>query len=77
MGISSNTIIEKLNIVYKEMISHNRVLKYIRADDQFVTSEILNWCDNSAPQIKNFLVYHMNANKLKNLSDLIKLGKIQ
>ena len=49
---TSNTIIEKLNIVKKEIISLNRVLKYIRADDQFVTSEIQNWCDNCTPQIK-------------------------
>ena len=51
---TSATIIEKLNIVHKDIISHNRVLKYIRADDQFVTSEIQNWCDNCTPQIKKF-----------------------
>ena len=51
---TSTTIIEMLNIVRKEIISHNRVLKYIRADDQFVTSEIQTWCDNCTPQIKIF-----------------------
>ena len=51
---TSTTIIEMLNIVRKEIISHTRVLKYIRADDQFVTSEIQAWCDNCTPQIKIF-----------------------
>ena len=37
---TSATIIEKLIIVHKEILSLLRVLKYIRADDQFVTSEI-------------------------------------
>ena len=37
---TSATIIEKLIILHKEILSHNRVLKYIRAYDQFVTSEI-------------------------------------
>ena len=46
---TSATIIEKLNIVHKDIISHNRVLKYIRADNQFVASEIEAWCDNINP----------------------------
>jgi hypothetical protein len=37
---TSATIIEKLNIEHKALISYNCDLKYIRADDQFVTSEI-------------------------------------
>ncbi len=35
---TSATIIDKLNIVHKKILSYNRVLKYIRADVQFVTS---------------------------------------
>ncbi len=49
---TSATIPDKLIIVHKEIISHNGVLKCIRADDQFVTSEIQAWCDNCMPQIK-------------------------
>ncbi len=37
---TSTTIIEKLNIVHKDFISHNRVLNYIRADEQFAKSAI-------------------------------------
>ena len=37
---TSASIIDKLIIVHQEIISHNRILRYIRADDQFVTSDI-------------------------------------
>ncbi len=46
--------VTELIIVHKEIISHNRVIKYIRADDQFVTSDIQAWWDNCTPQIKIF-----------------------
>ena len=49
---TSNTIIEKLNIVLKEILSHGRILKIIRADAQFVTSDILTWCANCTPQVQ-------------------------
>ena len=44
--IDNSTIIEKLNIVHKEILSNGRILKIIRADAQLVTSEIQNWCAN-------------------------------
>ena len=49
---TSATIIDKLVIVQKAIISQNRIFKYTRADDQFVTTEIQAWCDNCTPQIK-------------------------
>ncbi len=41
---TSATIIEKLIIIHQKLLSHNRVLKFLRADDQFVTAEIQAWC---------------------------------
>jgi hypothetical protein len=49
---TSASIIEKLILVYQELSSHNRILKFIRADDQFVTSERQTWCDSCTPQVK-------------------------
>ena len=49
---TSASIIEKLILVYQELKSHNRILMIIRADDQFVTSEIKAWCDSCTPQVK-------------------------
>ena len=49
---TSATILEKLDIVHKELLSQHRVLKFIRADDQFVTADIQTWCNNMTPQIK-------------------------
>lgn len=49
---TSASIIEKLILVYQELQSHNRILKFIRADDQFVTSEIQTWCNSCTPQVK-------------------------
>ena len=49
---TSSTIIEKLLIVHKEILSHGRILKFIRADAQFVTNEIQTWCNNCTPQVQ-------------------------
>ena len=40
---TSASIIEKLIMVNQEIQSHNRILRFIRADDQFVTSDIQAW----------------------------------
>ncbi len=37
---TSASIIIKLILAYQELSSHNRILKFIRADDQFITSDI-------------------------------------
>ena len=49
---TSNTIIEKLTIVHREILSHGRILKIIRADAQFLTHEIQTWCNNCTPQVQ-------------------------
>ncbi len=64
-------------MVHKEILSHNRVLKYIRADDQFVTNEIQDWCDNITPQIKILPCIPHEHQQIGEGSDLTKLGKIQ
>ena len=39
-------------MVNQEIQSHNRILRFIRADDQFVTSDIQAWCNSCTPQVK-------------------------
>ncbi len=59
---TSTTIIEELNIIHRDILSQDRVLKYIRADDQFVTSEIQAWCDGDI--IVGYRQHVLNNNKL-------------
>ncbi len=54
-GTSATLLINYISythIVHKDILSHNRIIKYIRDDDQIVTSEIQGWCDNITSQIK-------------------------
>ncbi len=57
-------------IVHKELISQNRVLKFIRADDQFMKA----WCNNMTLKLQFFLVFPMNIKyqALADNDDIIK-----